>query len=164
MKKNSLILLTCIYLLFNSCKTTSKTTIEAAKKIPYFTFTTLDNHRFTQDDFDKTRTKFILYFNSECEHCIKQAKWLSKDIHYFNDLELTFISFEEIDAIKKYRDNFNFNKKNITFLQDTRLTFTDKFGVKTFPSILLYTKKGKLIKKFEGETKAKDIIPYITNK
>ena len=152
----------CIFFIaLSSCKTTQKTTVEGTKEIPYFTFTTLDNKRFTKDNFDTTRTKLILYFNSECEHCEKQGKWLAESIDSFKDLELTFVSFEEMDAIKNYRDKYNFTQENITFLQDTRLTFSDKFGVENFPSILLYTKKGKLIKKFEGETRVKDIIPSL---
>jgi len=164
MKKISVFILSCFVLMTSSCKTPQKASIEAAKKIPYFTFTTLDNHRFTKDDFDNVRTKLILYFNSECEHCEKQGKWLSEDIDTFDDLELTFISFEEMDAIKGYRDTYKFNRKNITFLQDTRLTFSDKFGVETFPSILIYTKEGKLVKKFEGETRVKDILPFLPKK
>ena len=162
MKKSSVLILFCVFFMtLNSCKSTQESSDEAAKEIPYFTFTTLDNHRFGKDDFDNTRTKLILYFNSECEHCEKQGKWLSESIDSFNHLELTFVSFEEMDAIKKYQDKYNFDQENITFLQDTRLTFSDKFGVENFPSILLYTKKGKLIKKFEGETRVKDILPFI---
>lgn len=153
-----------IFLTFSSCKSSKTTVLKAAKEIPYFTFTTLDNKRFTKEGFDKTRTKLILYFNSECDHCKKQGKWLSEEIDSFDNLELTFISFEEMDAIKGYRDKYNFNQKNITFLQDSRLTFSDKFGVESFPSILFYTKKGKLIKKFEGETKVKDLLPFISKK
>ncbi len=165
MKKVSVLILFCVFFMtLSSCKTTQETGIEAAKEIPYFTFTTLDNHRFIKDNFDKTRTKLILYFNSECEHCEKQGKWLSESIDSFNHLELTFISFEEMDAIKNYRDKYKFNRENITFLQDTRLTFSDKFGVGNFPSILLYTKKGKLIKKFEGETRITTILPFIPKK
>ena len=165
MKKVSVLIFFCVFLMtLSSCKSTQKTTIEAAKEIPYFTFTTLDNHRFGKDDLDKVRTKLILYFNSECEHCEKQGKWLSESIDSFSHLELTFVSFEEMDAIKSYRDTYKFNQENITFLQDTRLTFSDKFGVENFPSILLYSKNGKLIKKFEGETRVKDILPFIPRK
>ena len=143
-----------------SCKA-QKSDVITSEEIPYFTFYTLDAQRFTKDSFDKKRTKLILYFNSECDHCTKQAKWLSKDIHLFADLELTFVSFEEMTAIRAFRDKHNFLQKNITFLQDSRLTFSDKFGVETFPSILLYSKKGKLIHKFEGETKANKILEYL---
>lgn len=164
MKKGSVLILFCVLFMTFSCKTKQVSNIEAAKTIPYFTFTTLDNHRFTKGSFDNVRTKLILYFNSECDHCEKQAKWLTDEIESFDDLELTFISFEEMDAIKGYRDKYNFNRENITFLQDTRLTFSDKFGVETFPSVLIYTKKGKLVKKFEGETRVKDILPFIPKK
>ncbi|MDT0553244.1 peroxiredoxin family protein [Urechidicola vernalis] len=146
--------------MINACKT-QKPEVIAVKEIPYFTFYTLNSERFTKDSFDKKRTKLILYFNSECDHCAKQAKWLRKEIDLFSDLELTFISFEEMSAIKAFRDKHDFTQPNITFLQDARLTFANKFGVGEFPSILLYSKKGKLIHKFEGETRVENIIPYM---
>ncbi|AOW21641.1 peroxiredoxin family protein [Urechidicola croceus] len=162
MKKVSLfITFITTFFFINGCNSTKKVSTTVAKTIPYFTFTTLDNQNFTKDSFDKKRTKLILYFNSECEHCQKQGDWLSKEIESFKDLELVFISFEEIDAIKKFRDSYNFNQENLTFLQDTRLTFSYKFGVDTFPSILIYSKNGKLIKAFEGETKPNKIFEFI---
>jgi thioredoxin-related protein len=151
----------CILFSITNCKTIQKPIVKAAEDIPYFTFTTLENKRFTKENLDNTRTKLFYYFNSECEHCEKQGSWLSKDIDLFDNLEVIFISFEEMDAIESYKNKFNFERDNITFLQDTRLTFSDKFGVSEFPSIVLYTKNGKLIKKFEGETKVNEIVTTI---
>jgi thioredoxin-related protein len=151
----------CVLFSITNCKTVQKSIVKAAEEIPYFTFTTLDNKRFTKENLDTTRTKLFYYFNSECEHCEKQGSWISKDIEIFDNLEVIFISFEEMDAIKGYQNKFNFVRDNITFLQDTRLTFSDKFGVGEFPSIILYTKNGKLIKKFEGETKVSEIAASI---
>ena len=153
--------------LFISCKPSQQTIVKATEEIPYFTFYTLDQQRFTKDSFDSERMKFIMYFNSECDHCQKQARWLRKGLQEnstsFKDLEMIFISFEEMSMIKEYRDKYQFTQDNITFLQDSRLTFADKFGVGSFPSILIYTKEGKLIKKFEGETKVEDVFPFIRN-
>lgn len=156
-----LILAICVLFSITNCKTVQQPIVKAAEEIPYFTFTTLDNKRFTKENLDATRTKLFYYFNSECEHCEKQGSWISKDIELFDNLEVIFISFEEMDAIKGYQNKFNFVRDNITFLQDTRLTFSDKFGVGEFPSIILYTKSGKLIKKFEGETKVSEIAASI---
>lgn len=155
------IFIICILFSITNCKTTQKPIVKAAENIPYFTFTTLDNKRFTKENLDSTRAKLFYYFNSECEHCEKQGSWLAKDIQLFDNLEVIFISFEEMDAIQGYRNKFNFTRDNITFLQDTRLTFADKFGVGEFPGIILFTKDGKLIKKFEGETKVNEIIASI---
>jgi|TARA_B110000238_G_scaffold200277_2_gene249840 thiol-disulfide isomerase/thioredoxin len=162
LKKGSFLIFSiCILFSITNCKTIQKPIVKAAEYIPYFTFTTLENKRFTKENLDNTRTKLFYYFNSECEHCEKQGSWISKDIKLFEDLEVIFISFEEMDAIKGYQNKFNFVRDNITFLQDTRLTFSDKFGVGEFPSIILYTKGGKLIKKFEGETKVSEIAASI---
>ena len=153
--------------LFISCKPSQQTIVKATEEIPYFTFYTLDQQRFTKDSFDSERMKFIMYFNSECDHCQKQARWLRKGLQEnstsLKDLEMIFISFEEMSMIKEYRDKYQFTQSNITFLQDSRLTFADKFGVGSFPSILIYSKEGKLIKKFEGETKVEDVLPFIRN-
>jgi len=143
-------------IIFAQNKTDSKTS-----EIPYFTFYTLDSQRFTKDSFDDTRLKFIMYFNSECDHCQKQAKWLSKEIESFSHLEMVFVSFEEMDAIKGFKKHYNFTQKNITFLQDTRLTFADKFKVESFPSILIYSKEGKLLRKYEGQTKVSDLLKFM---
>ncbi len=157
-----------LYILFIStslslinCKSTQNTSSEISKTIPYFTFATLDGKPFVKDSFDAVRTKFIFYFNSECDHCQKQGKWLSEEIEVFKDLEMVFISYEELEPIKNYRDKYNFYQENITFLEDTRLTFSNLFGAETFPSILIYSKKGELIKAFKGETKVSEIIEFI---
>jgi thioredoxin-related protein len=149
--------------LFVTCKTTKVQEPITVSEIPYFTLYTLDSQRFTKESFDTKRTKLILYFNSECEHCEKQAKWLSKDIELLSDLEMVFVSFEEMNAIKKFRDLYNFNQKNVKFLQDARLTFSNIFEVESFPSILIYNKKGRLIHKFEGETKVEKLLEFIPN-
>lgn len=162
LKKPFLLTVLCCFMLsFSSCKSTKESSVKAAKNIPYFTFTTLDKKRFTKENLDSERTKFIYYFNSECEHCEKQGSWLAKEIEVLDNLEVIFISFEEMDAIKSYRDKYNFKRDNITFLQDSRLTFSDKFGVEKFPSILIYNKNGKLVKKFEGETKVKELLEFL---
>ena len=151
-------------LILSSCKITQNSTATTiAKEIPYFTFYKLNSQRFTKESFDDKRTKFILYFNSECEHCEKQAKWISKEIELFSHLEMVFVSHEEMNAIKRFRDLHNFNQENITFLQDARLTFFNKFGTETFPSILIYNKKGELIQNFEGETKVEKLLEFIPN-
>jgi len=158
-------LLIIIFFILNNCKSPQTVTVKAVEEIPYFTFYKLDYHRFIKNDFDTKRTKFILYFNSECDHCQKQAKWLKKGMLKnpapFRNLEMVFVSFEEMKMIEAFRDKYQFTQNNITFLQDSRLTFTDKFGVSTFPSILIYSKEGKLIKKFEGETKVEDFLPFL---
>ena len=162
MKKITLFISVIIYAIaFNSCKTIQNSDSEISKTIPYFTFATLDGKPFVKDSFDAVRTKFIFYFNSECDHCQKQGKWLSEEIEVFKELEMIFISYEELNAIKNYRDKYNFHQENITFLEDTRLTFSNLFGAETFPSILIYSKKGELIKVFRGETKVSEILESI---
>lgn len=137
---------------------------EIKSDIPYFTFYTLDKKPFTKDSLDTSRPKLFFYFNSECEHCQKQGKWFKKALektpNVFNGVELVFISFEELSSIQSFQKKYTFNRKDITYLQDSRLTFGHKFNVETFPSIVIYDNNGIFIKKFEGETKIEELLPY----
>lgn len=140
-------------------------TKEGAATIPYFTFYKLNKEPFVRDSISSSQKKLFLYFNSECNHCQKQAKWLSKGMqlnpNVFKNLQLIFVSFEEMSAISAFKDKYNFTQANCVFLQDSRVTFDDKFDVNSFPSILIYSKDNTLIKKFEGEVKVDRIIDYL---
>ncbi|GAB1307770.1 hypothetical protein KH5_04530 [Urechidicola sp. KH5] len=138
---------------------------EGANTIPYFTFYKLNKEPFVRDSISNSLKKLFFYFNSECNHCQKQAKWLSRRMNsnpeLYKNLQMIFVSFEEMNAIAAFKEKYNFNKNNCIFLQDSRVTFDDKFEVNSAPSILIFSKDNKLIKKFEGEVKMNILLPYI---
>ncbi len=136
---------------------------ERIKTIPKFNFKTLNGENFTQNNISKTLPKLFIYFNSECEFCNGEAQKLKDNISNFKNVQLLFVSHEEMDNITAFAKKYQLlNKDNIVFLQDSKLEFSVIFDAKTLPFMLLYSKDNNLIKKFKGSTNPKKILTYLS--
>lgn len=134
---------------------------ERIKSIPAFTFLTLENKGFTENNLSKSNYKLFVYFNSECEYCQSEATQISENIEQFKDSQLIFVSFEPLANIKKFASDFNLlDKENVIFLEDKKLEFAKIFDAKSIPFMLLYSKENQLIQKFKGATKIDKIIKH----
>ncbi|MBK5210268.1 MAG: redoxin domain-containing protein [Flavobacteriaceae bacterium] len=152
------------YLGYNIVKKINYKTEVAAriKSIPPFSFLTLENKEFTENNLPKNKIKLFVYFNSECEYCQSESTQISENIEQFKDTQLIFVSFELLANIKKFASDFNLlDKENVIFLQDKKLEFAKIFDAKSIPFMLLYSKEGQLIQKFKGATKIDNIIKHL---
>lgn len=135
---------------------------ERIKTIPNFSFKKLDNTYFTQDNVSKIGAKLFIYYNSECDFCKSEVKQIYNNLEALKNVQVIFVSHEDQLAIKLFS---NVNKldtqKNIFFLEDERLTFSEIFGAKGVPYILLYNKDNALIKKFRGATRIEKVLDLL---
>lgn len=151
------------YLGYNIIKKINYKTEVAAriKSIPAFTFLTLENKDFSENNLSKRNYKLFVYFNSECEYCQSEATQISENIEQFKNTQLIFVSFEPLANIKKFASDFNLlDKENVIFLEDKKLEFAKIFDAKSIPFMLLYSKENQLIQKFKGTTKIDKIIKH----
>lgn len=136
-----------------------KEVAENIKKMPPFSYATLESKIFTQNNLEKNKPILFIYFNSECDFCNEEAKMIKENITQFKNIQLVFISFEEPTKIKAFATNHQLiNHDNITFLCDSKATFATTFDVKSLPCLVLYDKDKKLIEKIKGQTKAETLI------
>lgn len=152
------------YLGYNIIKKINYKTEVAAriKSIPSFSFLTLENRDFTENNLSKSNYKLFVYFNSECEYCQSEATQISENLEQFKDTQLIFVSFEPLANIKQFASDFNLlDKENVIFLQDKKLEFAKIFDAKSIPFMLLYSKENQLIQKFKGATKIENITKHL---
>ncbi|MCF6224364.1 MAG: redoxin domain-containing protein [Flavobacteriaceae bacterium] len=170
MKKNIKILIVIIlistigYLGYSiSTKINHKNEIaERIQTIPNFSFKTLNGEPFTQNQISTTLPKLFIYFNSECDFCHAEAMQIQEHLEQLKNVQLLFVSFEEPESIKTFAEKYNLlNKGHIFFLEDSALLFANLFDAKSIPFMLLYTKDNRLIKKFKGATKIKNILKLL---
>lgn len=139
-----------------------KEVAERIKTIPNFSFKTIENTDFTQNNISNNLPKLFIYFNSECEFCNAEAGKIQENLERLKNVQLLFISHEEINGIINFAKKHQLeNKPNIIFLSDSKLEFSELFDAKTLPFMLLYSKENKLIKKFKGITNPKKILTYL---
>ncbi len=126
---------------------------------PQFSFLIQNNHSFSNNDLDKTKSRIIInHFNPTCEHCQYMASELLKDSQKLKNVQILMIT--SADSLSTSKFNYDYKLillPNIIILRDTNYQFQRTFGTGIVPSFFIY-EKNKLIKKVIGETKIENLI------
>ncbi len=162
MKSYQAVLFLVVLTLIMSFSPKKNTASSFPSDLPYFSLRTLEGRLFNRDSIPSNVKTIWVYYSTECEFSKKQAHFFQKEINSIDSKnKFFFVSFEERDSIIKFQNEFQLTQSNVTFLEDYRLTFADKFNLKTYPSILVYDENKKLLQTFEGVTKLKKIVKYL---
>jgi len=105
--------------------------------------------------FSKNKAGVLINFNSECEHCQNEIKELNRNSNLFKRNTVFFVSDEPVRVLRGVDSVYGISEKAVfTILYDSMKTFEKKFGNRITPAILLFDKKGILIKEYSGEVSA----------
>ena len=141
-----------------------KQVAENIKKMPAFSYVTLENKVFTQESLVQSTPTLFIYFNSECDFCNHEAEMVQQNIEQLKDIQVVFISYEPIEKIKQFATKFKLlNYDNIYFLSDSKITFATTFDVKSMPCLVLYDKENNLIEKIKGQVKIETVLEKFHN-
>ena len=141
-----------------------KQVAENIKKMPTFSYLTLENKEFTQENLAQNKATLFIYFNSECDFCNHEAEMVQQNIEQLKDIQVVFISYEPIERIKAFATKFKLlHHDNIHFLSDSKITFATTFDVKSMPCLVLYDKDNNLIEKIKGQVKMETVLEKFHN-
>ncbi len=109
----------------------------------------------------KEKTILVL-FQPDCDHCQHEAEDIKANLDRFKNFTMYFVSSSPVDEIVKFsRDYKLIEYNNIHFGLTTTQNILDTFGAISAPSIYIYSEKGQLIQKFNGQTPVDQIIQYL---
>ncbi|MGN6639245.1 MAG: peroxiredoxin family protein [Mucilaginibacter sp.] len=125
-----------------------------AAHIPPFTFYRLDGKPLTQKDISKGKKDFFVFFDSSCEHC--QHALHDIGIHYnrFKKTDVYLVTLDNRETINNFMDRYGAgiaDKPNVHILQDRQNEFISTFKPRKYPSMLLYSSNGDLIRYEDNE-------------
>jgi len=130
--------------------------------IPEISFKTLENNIFTNKNLKPNTAIVFIYFNSECDFCQHEAQNISDNIAQFKDVQLLFVSTENIETIEAFAETYNLlSKLQITFLHDSTHTFSTRFDANSIPYLLIYNSNQELVKKHKGQLKTEAILKLL---
>ena len=142
-----------------------KQVAENIKQMPSFSYVTLENKIFTQENLVQNKPTLFIYFNSECDFCNHEAEMVQQNIEQLKDIQVVFISYEPVEKIKQFATKFKLlNHDNISFLSDSKISFATTFDVKSMPCLVLYDKENNLIEKIKGQVKIETVLEKFTTK
>ena len=136
-----------------------KQVAENIKQMPAFSYVTLENKVFTQENLAQNKPTLFIYFNSECDFCNHEAEMVQQNIEQLKAIQVVFISYEPVEKIKQFATKFNLlNHANISFLSDSKISFATTFDVTSMPCLVLYDKENNLIEKIKGQVKIETVL------
>jgi alkyl hydroperoxide reductase subunit AhpC len=119
-----------------------------AQTIPEFKFFRFNNSSFTDKDLPAGKMVFLLFFDSDCDHCQNAIKNIGNEYQSFKKIPVFLISIDDQNKINHFMDTYGSKlkgQKNVTILQDKLHQFISKFNPIRYPSLFLYSPEKKLV-------------------
>jgi peroxiredoxin len=119
-----------------------------AQTIPEFKFFRFNNASFTNKDLPQGEMVFLLFFDSDCDHCQNAVKNIGDEYQSFKKIPIFLISIDDQNKINHFMETYGSKlkgQKNVTMLQDKLQQFISKFNPRRYPSMFLYSSEKKLI-------------------
>ncbi len=138
----------CIFgllLLFSSYAAIAQKPVQ---QLPQFVFYRLDKKAFTEQDISPQKKIFFVFFDSDCEHCQHALHQINSKYKRFYNAEIYLVTLDDQREINKFMTTYGpdlLGKRNVTILQDLRNEFITDFNPRQYPSMLLFSAKGKLL-------------------
>ncbi len=130
--------------------------------MPKFSFITIDNSIFSNNNLKSTSSTVFIYFSSECDFCQYEAQSIKNSIEDFKNVQLIFVSSEPVNKIRQFVDQHELNNyQNIIFLHDHLSVFSNQFKARSIPYVLVYNENQRLIKAHKGQLNAKGILKFL---
>lgn len=135
-----------------------------SQKMPKFNLFNLKGEQFSYKT-NLLKSKIILYFNPECEHCEYEIKQILSKISMFKNTDIILISPVKLKLLNEFNKKYKLNLiDNILVLWDKKDLFQNLFGKAIFPTIIIYDRSNHLIKKQLGELNLDYIIKQIQHR
>ncbi|MEO9020725.1 MAG: hypothetical protein ABI237_12330 [Ginsengibacter sp.] len=128
------------------------TAYSSAPEIPNFTlYKAPDSTTFLKKDLSSHKPTIIMVFSPDCGHCQHETTVLTQNISHFKNAQIlmtTWLPYQEMIAFYKRFKIANYPE--ITMAWDNKFFFVPYYHVQTYPTLIVYNKKGKFVNSFSG--------------
>lgn len=130
--------------------------------IPKFSFQTIEGIPFTKAELPENVSIVFVYFHTECDYCLYEAKDIAAHKDQFKGTIFLFVSTESVENITNFAKEQGLEGYDtILFLQDRSHIFAKTFDAPSIPYILIYGKDKELLARHRGQLKAEKIISVL---
>ncbi len=129
-------------------------------ELPYLNYQTLSGEPSSTRSLPGS--SILILFNTDCDHCQREAKEIAEKYDAFKSYELLFIAADSVHQIEKFAKTYNLAGK--TKVKFGRAEYQDvfmNFGSIPTPAIYVYSRERKFVKSFMGETPVEELIKHL---
>jgi thioredoxin-related protein len=127
--------------------------------IPPFTLTKVpDSSSFGKAALVKKKPVLIIYFSPDCDHCQQTTRQLIAQIDAFKDIQVIMASPLSYALIADFYTKYAIaSYPNIVMGHDEKFFLGSFYRISEYPTMFLYNKKGRFIKKLEGSIELQQV-------
>lgn len=119
-----------------------------AQKMPDFRFMDTENTPVSIQDIPKGKALMLVYFRSDCDHCMHTAQQLKTEAAKY-PLTIWMVSAETQPALRTFEDMMGlYDINNLSILQDHTQSMHRLFDFTQLPFVVLFDKNKKQLKTF----------------
>lgn len=123
--------------------------------LPEFSLLNLSGETLYPGAKERQIPLILTYFNTGCEFCQAEIRSMQKHQQLQEQVTIYLVSGESLPVLKQFSKEFQLDSlRGIQILHDSEKRIKELFGVKGVPNTFVYGKDGRLLKNFQGETKA----------
>jgi peroxiredoxin len=135
---------------------------EAKEVIPDFNFALITGDTIRKADLDKTKHTLMLFFNSECDYCIKETKAITDSAYFLDNCQILMITFEDSIKVANFYHQFSLsNYQNIRVAYAKADEIAKKFKIYIAPTLYVYNPDHSLLKYKPGPVSVRAIVKYL---
>lgn len=127
--------------------------------VPAFTtYKAPDSSLFTKKDLQKGKPLLLMIFSPECGHCQNMVTEILKNIDHFSKNQIIMVTWLPYSDMMSFYKTYKIaDYPKVTMLWDPKYFFLPYYHMQTFPKLIVYDKKGKFIKEFQGEIQIEEV-------
>jgi peroxiredoxin len=147
------------------------TTVKTKKRIdkqreilPDFEFLTVRGIRFGIHNIVKDSPLVIVFFNSECFHCINELECMINNAGSLKKANVLLVSEQPLSKLQELYEEYKFYRyPQFELLHTDYQYFISLFGNVSIPATFIYNGNNRLLKMFTGEVSIETLKEIINN-
>lgn len=106
---------------------------------------------FIKNDIPKKMPVLVMLFSPDCSHCQHTAEELVKNKEELKDIYVVMSTVHSVSQMNAFVTAYNLKElPNLTVGKDIYFLLPPFYGIRNFPFMAFYNKKGNFISAFEG--------------
>ncbi len=117
---------------------------------------------FNTYNIKEGRPTVLFFFSPDCEHCQMTTDSLMKHMDEMKSADFYMFTFMPLALLRPFAEKRHLNDyKNITLGKDYQFFFPDFYKATTVPYLVVYDRKKRLVKLWNGTVKMPELISVL---